>query len=244
MGKDYFEEVYLRRLNKDGEDLQSRVHNKRKRHFESLLLKSVYRVDFKYEGRDNPGIFTRMRQGDSQTLHYLLVRESLNLPSGTILMIPNKDDIPKPWMIYYLDEIQASGYNRYITLKMTHYIEWTSMDKKRTGKSWAYMYGQEDNMLKDEIMGRSRSSTIYTENLKLSFLVMPLNGDMQKGDYFEMGEGNLKEGYTVTGYDRQSQPGVQYVSADPLPLQNLEDPTPPAEDGSDGDDYYWLIGGE
>ena len=48
---------------------------------------------------------------------------------------------------------------------MTHYITW----KDREGlwrTSWAYMYGQQDNMLKDEIRSRSRMDTIYAENLK------------------------------------------------------------------------------
>jgi hypothetical protein len=57
-------------------------------------------------------------------------------------------------------------------------------------------------MLKDEIRSRSRMDTIYAENLKLSFMVMPLNENIEKDDYFEIGEGKLKEAYRVTGYDR------------------------------------------
>jgi hypothetical protein len=57
-------------------------------------------------------------------------------------------------------------------------------------------------MLKDEIRSRSRMDTIYSENLKLSFMVIPTNGDLRKDDYFEIGEDNLLEAYRVTGYDR------------------------------------------
>jgi len=57
-------------------------------------------------------------------------------------------------------------------------------------------------MLKDEIRSRSRMDTIYAENLKLSFMVIPVNENIQKDDYFEIGEGKLKEAYRVTGYDR------------------------------------------
>jgi hypothetical protein len=39
-------------------------------------------------------------------------------------MIPDKDSNEQPWLVYWLESIKASGYNRYIVLKMTHYITW------------------------------------------------------------------------------------------------------------------------
>ena len=46
----YFEDVYLKRLNRYGYDYQSRIQAQREEVFEGKLLKSVYRVDFVYEG--------------------------------------------------------------------------------------------------------------------------------------------------------------------------------------------------
>ena len=73
-------------------------------------------------------------------------------------------------MIYYLEDIKASGYNRYIMLKMTHYITWKARDNK-IYSSWAYLYGQENNMLKDELQAsiprfcfESISAAIRTES--------------------------------------------------------------------------------
>lgn len=43
----YFDDVYLRRLNRFGYDHQTRVQNKRELEFENLLNKSVYRIDFR-----------------------------------------------------------------------------------------------------------------------------------------------------------------------------------------------------
>jgi hypothetical protein len=106
-----------------------------------------------------------------------------------------------PWMIYWLENIKASGYNRYVVLKMTHTITWTARDGLQYS-TLAYFYGQEDNMLKDEIRSRSRMDTIYAENLKLSFFVIPTNENLNRDDYFEIGEGKLLEAYRVTGYDR------------------------------------------
>ena len=173
MDNSYYD-IYLKRLNRYGNDYQTRTQNKRERDFENYLLKSVYRIEFEYDTKINPATFERYKQDETETLHYLLTRVDVNIPNGTVLMLPNKDDELKPWMVYYLEAIKASGYNRYVVLKMTHFLNW----KDREGNSrssWAYMYGQEDNMLKDELQSRSRSDARYTENLKGSFFVLPTN---------------------------------------------------------------------
>jgi hypothetical protein len=104
------------------------------------------------------------------------------------------------------------------------------------------MYGQEDNMLKDELRSRSRMDTLYTENLKMSFFIMPTNEFIRRDDYLEIGEGALKEAYRVTGYDIQSTPGVEYVTVDPVYLRDSTE-APLREENDNSEDYYWLEGG-
>lgn len=239
MSKTYFDEVYRKRVNKYGEDYSSRVLSKREKEFELMLKQSQYKVEFEYDWETQVGILTRMRQQNNRILHYLLVRTSLNIPAGEILELPNKDNELKPWMIFYLDEIKSSGYNRYITLKMSHYIEWSDEKGTRGGSSWAFLYGQENNMLIDEIVGRSRSHTVYTENLKTSFMIMPATGDIKKDDYMEITEGEITQGFRVTGFDALTQPGVMFVTIDPVPFYDL---TPPEEDQPGEDNSYWFQG--
>ena len=239
---DYFNDVYLKRLNRYGYDYQNRVQNQRERVFEDKLLKSIYRVDFDFEGETHPGTLERYKQDETQLMQYLLTRVSLNLPNGTILMIPDKDSEPQPWLVFWLESMKASGYNRYIVLKMTHFITWRDRDGIERS-SWCHMYGQQDNMLKDELRSRSRMDTLYTENLKMSFFIMPTTEFLRRDDYIEIGEGGLKEAYRVTGYDIQSTVGVEYVTVDPVYLRdNTPAPEQKAED--DPDDFYWLNGGE
>ena len=236
----YFEDVYLKRLNRYGYDYQSRIQGQREREFEDKLLKSVYRVDFEFDGEMHPGTLERYKQNETEIMQYLLTRVNLDIPNGTILMIPDKNKNEQPWMIYWLESIKASGYNRYIVLKMTHYITWRDRDYV-VRNSWAYMYGQEDNMLKDEIRSRSRMDTVYGENLKSSFFVMPTNEFIRKEDYLEIGEGRLKEAYVVTGYDIHSTPGVEYVTIDPV---YIRDNTPLSEETAqdDSNNFFWLRG--
>ena len=238
----YYEDVYLKRLNRYGYDYQSRVQAQREREFEGKLLRSVYRVDFEYEDEIHPATLERYKQDETELMQYLLTRVSLNIPNGTILMIPDKNLELQPWLVYWLESIKASGYNKYIVLKMTHHISWRDRDGKEQS-SWCYMYGQQDNMLKDELRSRSRMDTLYTENLKMSFFIMPTNEFLRRDDYLEIGEGALKEAYRVTGYDIQSTPGVEYVTVDPVYLRD-NSPAPEQTEEDDPDDYYWLNGGE
>jgi len=94
-------------------------------------------------------------------------------------------------------------------------------------------------MLKGELKSRSRMDTVYLENLKSSFFILPTNEFIRKDDYLEIGTGVLKEGFVVTGYDVISTPGVEYVTIDPVYLRdNSAPPTQTEED--DPAEYFWL----
>ena len=124
---------------------------------------------------------------------------------------------------------------------MTHKIKWQTR-KGQICESLAYMFGQENNMLKDELKSRSRMQTLYTENLKLSFLILPVNKDINRDDYFTIkinGVDEMKEAYRVTGYDRISSKGVEYVSVDPVYLRD-ESPLPERTENDNPQDWVWL----
>ena len=234
-------DIYRKRLNRFGEDYQSRIQGAREYNFDLYLLKTVYRVDFVYEGQVYSASLERNKQDTSETRQELLTQINVNIPNGTILYLTDKDGNEQPWMIYYLEQIKASGYNKYIVLKMTHTLLWYARDGQQY-TTLAYLYGQEDNMLKDEIRSRSRMDTLYAENLKSSFFVTPLNENIHKDDYFIVGEKPFQEYYRVTGYDIQSTPGVQIVTVDPVYEFDLSAPPEKTQDDED-QDFYWLNGG-
>lgn len=244
----YYEDVYRKRLNRYGYDYQTRTQGQRERFFENLLLKSIYRLDFEF-GVDedgapsiHPGVFEPHKQNDTKVLHYLLTHIDLEIPNGTVLELEefNKSPETHPWLVYYLEKIRASGYNRYIMLRMTHKVKWIDREGNYQ-ETWSYFYGQEDNMLKDELKSRSRSGVLYNENLKTSFFVCPTNPHINKEDYFELDVDGIIQGYRVTGFDIVSTPGVEYVTVDPVYRHDLT-PAPKPEPGDDSDDYFWLQG--
>ena len=235
----YYDDVYAKRLNRYGLDYQSRVQAQREREFEGKLLKSIYRVDFEYQDEMHPATLERYKQDETELTQYLLTRVSLNLPNGTILMIPDKDLVPQPWMVFWLESIKASGYNRYIMLKMTHQITWRDSEKNEQ-TSWCYFHGVGDSAMKETL---KTAGAIYSEDDNSRFVVMPFNGYIRKEDYIEVGEDDLKEGFRVTGYDIHSTPGVEYVTLNPMYIKD-QTPAPEQKPEDNSEDYFWLNGGE
>lgn len=248
----YYEDIYKKRVNRFGTDMQSRLQGQREYAFENYLNTSVYRIDFKYNNIIYPGTFEPYKQDETEILHYLLTKRDLLIPNGTLIKICHKNDLNKNlWMVYWMEELDASGYNRYVMLKMTHLIKFFDRDRI-IREFWAYLYGQEDNMLKDELKSRSRSHVLYNENLKLNFLITPINQYINKEDYFvihnifnegQIDEKDLKQGFRVTGYDTISTPGVEYISVDPMYLKD-ETPPPIPHEGDDENDFFWIKSGE
>ena len=64
----YYEDVYLKRLNRYGIDFQSRIQGQREENFKRQLMKSVYYVEFDYEGKIREGELTPMRQNETKTM--------------------------------------------------------------------------------------------------------------------------------------------------------------------------------
>ena len=75
-----------------------------------------------------PASLERYKQDYSETQAYLLTRIDIKIPNGTVLFIQSKNDVVTPWMVWWLEQIEASGYNRYVVLKMTHFLKWKKSD--------------------------------------------------------------------------------------------------------------------
>lgn len=235
---EYYETIYKKRLNRYGLDYQSRIQAQRERDFENYLYKTIYRVEFDFEGKTEPGSLERYKQDYSETQAYLLTRIGTKIPNGTILMVQSKDKKETPWMVWWLEQIEASGYNRYIVLKMTHYLTW-----KKNGveySQWGYFYGPGTATILDSIES-STGKPVYRENNNLHMFITPFNEDLNRDLYFETQQGNLSQGYQITEFDINSTPGVSYVSVDPVPLRP-EVVVPEKDSNTSAEDYYWLGG--
>ena len=236
-------DTYKKRLNRYGINYQERIQTEREKLFLLYLKKTVYLVNFEYENNLRYGSLEPYRQDDTKTLQYLLTPISEEIVVGSVLLLTNTKGQQQRYLVYYKDNHASNGYNKYTVLKIT-------IDRNgERCEIWAYFYGQEDNMLKDELKSRSRSHILYNENLKLSFFVCPLDNRIKKEDYFEVNitdSNNVTttESYVVTGFDKISTPGIEYVSVDPVYIYDDDDKKKnPIQDYS-GEDYYWVTGGD
>lgn len=229
---DYYQ-IYRQRLNRYGLDYQSRIQGSRETEFERYLYKTIYRVDFEYDGQMIPGSLERYKQDYSETQGYLLTRREDVIPNGTVLEIESQNGETHPWMVWWLEHIEASGYNKYVVLRMTHHLECGGASQ------WSFFEGPGVKAVRDTI---AQKNSLYSENNLLHMFITASHADFKKDKYFTVGEGDSKAAYVITEVDNYSTPGVAYISVDPVPVRDESEAPIQAPEEKD-EDYFWLNGG-
>lgn len=233
----YFD-IYKKRMNRYGDNATDRLEKGRQQNFEKFLYQSPHYTKFQYKNKEVECVFEPSSQDETKTVMHVLCRVGEKFNPGDIVTICGKR-----YMFWYWDERQDSGYNRWNVIKLSQYIEWLNED----GSTWsneAYIFSQQTNMLKNELKSRSRSATLYLENLKLDFMIMPSDKNLEIGSYLVIKINDMSRAERVTGIDFLSTPGVMYVSMDPTIERDLTLP-PEKKPEDDDNDYFWLgnIGG-
>ena len=231
--------VYRKRLNRYGLDYQSRVQGQRDRNFDDYLLKSIYRVDFWYNNIYTPATLERYKQDHTETLCYLLTRRDTALENGTIIETENMNGEKKIWMIWWLEQIEQSGYNKYVVIRMTHELTWRGPDGS-SHTQWGYFSGPGTSTIADTIKS-STGEALYKENNNLYMFITPYNAALARDVYIEVPYKESKEAYVVSHVDINSTPGVSYVSTDPSYVRDASAPNM-IEDVNDAK-TFWLNGG-
>ena len=233
----YFD-IYKKRMNRYGDNATDRLEKGRQQNFEKFLHQSPHYTKFQYKEKEVECVFEPSSQDETKTVMHVLCRVGEKFNPGDIVTICGKR-----YMFWYWDERHDSGYNRWNVIKLSQHIEWLNED----GSTWsneAYIFSQQTNMLKNELKSRSRSATLYLENLKLDFMIMPSDKNLEIGSYLVIKINDMSRAERVTGIDFLSTPGVMYVSMDPTIERDLT-PSPEKKPEDDDNDYFWLgnIGG-
>lgn len=234
MSNDYYN-VYRKRLNRYGLDYQSRIQAQREREFDNYLYKTIYRVDFEFNGDFHPASLERYKQDYSEIQCYLLTKIDLEIPAGTVLEVESRDGNKTPYLVWWLEHIEASGYNKYVVLKMTHFLEWEH--NGRTFSQWAYFSGPGNAAFTDAV----KTNTSYRENNNNHTFVTTFNDIIARDTYFEVEYEGVRQAYVVKEFDINSTPGVEYVTVDPVPLRD-KTAAPEQKPEDNADDYFWLGG--
>jgi hypothetical protein len=107
----------------------------------------------------------------------------VEIPCGTVLMIQSKNGVLTPWMVWWLERIEASGYNRYVVLKMTHYLTWKK--NKEEFSQWGYFSGPGAKAISDAVKSAT-GKPVYSENNNLHLFITTQNDNLIRDLYFEV----------------------------------------------------------
>ena len=234
-------DVYKKRLNRYGLNYQSRVQEQRNRNFENYLLKSIYRVDFWYDDIFVPASLEQYKQNATETQCYLITPRETNIPNGTVIMIESQDGTKKPWMVWWKEDMEASGYNTYVVLKMTHFLSWRD-NKGNLLEQWVYFSGPGSSLISDTNKS-SNGEAIFKQNENLHTIITTYHKDLVKDVYFEIAYKDAINGYVVTGVDVNSTPGVSYITIDPTSIREENVKNSGAQHSISAKDY-WFGGGK
>ena len=240
MSNNYFTDIYSKRINRFGNDYQSRIEGKRAREFEDFLLKTPNRVDFEHDGTLVAAALEQYKQDYTETQGYLLTTKEVNMPNGTVISFKDKRDETNYWMVWWLEQIKTSGYHRYVILKMSHCLEWS--DNEGTHEQWGYLSGPGMSEVRDAAV-TGRGGARFGENNNLHLFVTPYNKAFERDFYIETMNGEKTSAYRVAEFDNQTTKGVSYLYVDPIAIKNkAPEPIKTKEDAKES--FFWLNGGE
>jgi hypothetical protein len=88
-------------------------------------------------------------------------------------------------MVWWLEQVEASGYNTYVVLKMTHELTWRDPEGNEHTQ-WAYFYGPGTSTIRDTIKSASSDNFLYAENNNLHMFVTSYNNTINRDVYFKV----------------------------------------------------------
>lgn len=207
---DYFADVYLKRVNRFGDNIQSRVHGKMEHDFELKLKKSVNKVDL-FNDIDaqqsfTAGIFETKKISETENINYLCTRIDTVFDNGyvfyaTVPFSSNK----QAWMVLYREQYQTIGYNRYVVVLLENELKWIGKDGL-FHTSYVHYVGDKEGKIKSNFkIGYEVAA--YTPNKTLS-MICPKSSFIHRDLKMNISD----ETWRVSGYDKISVPGVMYVT--------------------------------
>lgn len=217
---DYFNDVYLKRINRFGDNIQSRVHGQMEYDFEDKLRKSVNRVDlFDYYNKDKQigeGILETNKIEEKKTLNYLCTRISDNYENGFMFYTQKPFSKEKQtWLILFKEQYETIGYNRYKVVLLENELNWIGKDGL-IHSTYVHYIGSMDSAIKEEFkINFDVAAGIPSKSLSM---ICAYNEDLKRDLRINIQD----ETWRVCGYDKISVPGVMYVTLEEDFVQKAE----------------------
>ena len=231
----YFD-VYLKRVNRYGNNLQERIQGKKEHDFEVFMSKSPNKVTawnneigLKEDGYS--AVLQTKEYDQDEVVDYLLVPLEQEIAMGTIIYTFNKrhdnieyEDKKNPgyrrWINYAIDPYTSIGYNRYTVVELESELSWVADGIKYTSFAHATGGGSgaRDKNINLKFKVQFSEAGAYLPNKRYS-IVMPTNKHLKKNMKVTLGG----ETWRVAGFDNISVKGVSYVTLEETLTDERED---------------------
>ena len=202
----YLDEVYFKRINKYGFNIQERIQNKKNHDFNIVLKKSPNKVTIFKDSEIFYGILQNKTNNEKEVIDYLLTNKFCKWNDGTVLITENvSNQQQKKWLIFHLDDFVSIGYNRYQVTELDREIE--LIDDGIIYKENVHIVGSGAKSITSKFSINYDVSVFYEPN-KVINLIMRTNPKLKKGLKLIIQD----EAWRISGIDKISVPGVSYIT--------------------------------
>lgn len=210
----YFEDVYLKRMNRDGTTLQERVRTRKEIKFDECFSQKTKYSAALYQVNDEqvnyPCAVEPSKWGQDKMISNILVsRSAPTFECGDIIYTYQKiknNEYDKTWLICYVDEDITRGYQKYEAIELDIVLNHTDEYGNTIHLIPAKFVSETSVFVQDKFS--SYGSVSYREPLAhRKFLTRDFDF-LKKSLYFDYKD----RGWEIVGIDNISIPGVAYVS--------------------------------
>lgn len=210
----YFEDVYLKRMNLDGNTIQERVKTRKEKEFNQLFLqKTKYQGVIIQKNEEEKNIICSIQPAkwgqDKITSNVMVPTITERFKTGDILRIFQKNketEYNKTWLIYFVSDDITHGYQSYEVIELDSFINHTNEYGDTLHIIPVKFVNETSVFVQDKFS--SYGAVSYREPLAHRKFITRDYDFLKKTMYF-----NYKErGWEIVGKDNLSIDGVAYVS--------------------------------
>ena len=239
----YFEDVYLKRMNKDGQTIQERVKTRKEKEFDDLFLKKTkYQAAIYQLNDDHVEILSSLQPNkwnqDKIVSNLLVSTHCQKFKAGDIVKTFQKNketELDKIWLVMFVNEDITHGYQKYEVIELDDTINYCD-EYGETIKVIPVKFVSETSVYVQDKFN-SYGAVSYREPLAHRKFITRDYDFLKKELYFNY----KKRGWEIDGIDNLSIDGVAYVSVTEMLVREPEPKT--SEDLLVGENDNFFLNG-
>lgn len=212
---DYFEDVYLKRMNKDGRTRQERIKTRKEREFDELYLQRTEYQAYIYQVNDDDiseiCSLQPNKWGEDKIISNLLVStKSQKFKTGDILKIRQtikQETADKIWLVIFVEENLTKGYQLFKVICLDSELNFTD-EYGVTEFNFPVKFVDGRSLFIQDSFYHHATQVGYREPQGLRIFITKDFDFIKKAKYFELKD----RGWEVSGIDNFSIDGVAYVT--------------------------------